>query len=84
MEFIPGAELDGFDIAIPLSVIRWFRGIPTLSDRWLAFAVGGSLLLQLAALYSPLGDDSVVSLGLSDLGLWLGLGLLWTSPSPAV
>jgi len=52
-----------------LYVIRWLRETPTLSNGWLAFAVGGSLVLQLAVLYTPLNQYfGTVPLGLAD---WL-------------
>ncbi|WP_434531798.1 calcium-translocating P-type ATPase, PMCA-type [Haloarcula sp. NS06] len=60
-----------------LYVIRWLRETPTLSNRWLASAVGGSILLQLAVLYSPLNIYfGTVPLGLSDWGLLGGVLLL--------
>jgi len=71
-----------------LYVIRWLRETPTLSNRWLAGAVAGSLALQLAVLYTPLGDAfGTVALGLADWGyiaavatgvlpLYLAVGLL--------
>ncbi len=37
-----------------LYVIRWVRDTPTLSNPWLLAAVGSSLALQLAVLYTPL------------------------------
>jgi Ca2+-transporting ATPase len=37
-----------------LYVIRWLRETPTLSNPWLAIAIGGSVVLQLAVLYTPL------------------------------
>jgi len=63
-----------------LYVIRWLRETPTLSNRWLAFAVGGSILLQLAVLYTPLnGYFGTVPLGLTDWGL-IGMVLLLALP----
>ncbi|MDS0261389.1 cation-translocating P-type ATPase [Haloarcula sp. S1CR25-12] len=59
-----------------LYVIRWLRETPTLSNRWLAAAVGGSVALQLAVLYTPLADSfGTVPLGLADWGLIGGLML---------
>jgi Ca2+-transporting ATPase len=61
-------------------VIRGLRETPTLSNRWLAFAVGGSILLQLAVLYSPLNVYfGTVPLGLTDWGL-IGMVLLLALP----
>ena len=55
-----------------LYVIRWLRETPTLSNRWLALAVGVSLLLQLAILYTPLNQYfGTVPLGLAD---WIVIG----------
>ena len=60
-----------------LYVIRWLRETPTLSNRWLASAVGGSILLQLAVLYTPLNVYfGTVPLGLGDWGLIGGVLLL--------
>ncbi|WP_058991760.1 calcium-translocating P-type ATPase, PMCA-type [Haloarcula sp. CBA1127] len=60
-----------------LYVIRWLRETPTLSNRWLASAVGGSILLQLAVLYTPLNVYfGTVPLGLADWGLIGGVLLL--------
>lgn len=62
-----------------LYVIRWLRETPTLSNRWLAVAVAGSILLQLAVLYTPLNDYfGTVPLGVADwglLGVLLGVAL---------
>ncbi|MEF8779453.1 MAG: cation-translocating P-type ATPase [Haloferacaceae archaeon] len=55
-----------------LYVIRWFRETPTFSNPWLALAVGGSLALQLAVLYTPLNQYfGTVPLGLAD---WMRIG----------
>nr|WP_157744220.1 cation-translocating P-type ATPase C-terminal domain-containing protein [Halopenitus persicus] len=55
-----------------LYVIRWLRETPTFSNPWLAFAVGVSVLLQLAVLDTSLNQYfGTVSLGLAD---WLLLG----------
>ncbi|EMA18182.1 calcium-translocating P-type ATPase, PMCA-type [Haloarcula amylolytica] len=60
-----------------LYVIRWLRETPTLSNRWLASAVGGSILLQLAVLYTPLNVYfGTVPLRLTDWGLIGGILLL--------
>jgi Ca2+-transporting ATPase len=57
-----------------LYVIRWLRETPTLSNPWLGIAVGVSLLLQLAVLYSPLNQYfGTVALDLTD---WARLGTL--------
>jgi Ca2+-transporting ATPase len=53
-----------------LYVIRWLRETPTLSNRWLAVAVGVSAALQLAVLYTPLNDYfETVPLGVGDWGI---------------
>jgi Ca2+-transporting ATPase len=63
-----------------LYVIRWFRETPTFSNSWLAVAVGTSLLLQLAVLYTPVAEYfGTVPLGLADWGL-LGAVLLVALP----
>jgi Ca2+-transporting ATPase len=55
-----------------LYVIRWLRETPTFSNPWLALAVGVSLLLQLAILYTPLNQYfGTVPLGLAD---WIVIG----------
>ncbi|MDZ5811920.1 cation transporting ATPase C-terminal domain-containing protein, partial [Halorubrum sp. AD140] len=55
-----------------LYVIRWLRETPTFSNPWLAFAVGVSLLFQLAVLYTPLNQYfGTVPLGVAD---WILLG----------
>ncbi|KOX93999.1 haloacid dehalogenase [Haloarcula rubripromontorii] len=60
-----------------LHVIRWLRETPPLSNRWLASAVCGSILLQLAVLYTPLNTYfGTVPLGLADWGLIGGVLLL--------
>ena len=56
-----------------LYVIRWLRETPTLSNRWLAGAVGLSLVLQLTVLYTPLSTYfGTVPLDLADWGLLAG------------
>jgi len=56
-----------------LYVIRWLRETPTLSNRWLAGAVGLSLVLQLAVLYTPLSAYfGTVPLGIADWGVLAG------------
>ncbi|EMA09881.1 Ca2+-transporting ATPase [Haloarcula vallismortis] len=63
-----------------LHVIRWLRETPPLSNRWLSSAVCGSILLQLAALYTPLNTYfGTVPLGLADWGL-IGAVLLLALP----
>jgi Ca2+-transporting ATPase len=60
-----------------LYVIRWLRETPALSNRWLAGAVGLSLTLQLAVLYTPLSTYfGTVPLGLADWGLLTGVLLV--------
>ena len=55
-----------------LYVVRWLRGTPTLSNPWLALAVGGSGALQLAVLYTPLNRYfGTVPLGVGD---WVLIG----------
>jgi Ca2+-transporting ATPase len=57
-----------------LYVVRWTRDTPLLSNRWLALAVGASLALHLAVLYSPLSAYfGTVPLSLSDWGLLAGV-----------
>jgi len=59
-----------------LYVIRWLQETPTLSNRWLAAAVGGSLALQLAVLYTPLNDYfGTVPLGAAGWGYVLALSV---------
>ncbi|GAB6861355.1 cation-translocating P-type ATPase [Haloplanus litoreus] len=56
-----------------LYVIRWLRETPTLSNPWLMAAVGSSLALQLAVLYTPLNRYfGTVPLALGD---WLLIGV---------
>jgi Ca2+-transporting ATPase len=53
-----------------LYVIRWLRKTPTVSNPWLAAAVVGSVVLQLAVLYTPLNRYfGTVPLGLEDWGV---------------
>jgi Ca2+-transporting ATPase len=53
-----------------LYVIRWLRETPTFSNPWLALAVGGSAVMQLAVLYTPLNQYfGTVPLGLEDWGI---------------
>ena len=48
-----------------LAVIRVHEGLPLLANRWLVLAVGLSLALQVALIYTPLGDlFGVVPLGM--------------------
>jgi len=55
---------------VKLYVIRWLRETPTRSNRWLAGAVGVSLALQLAVLYTPLREYfGTVALDAGDWGL---------------
>jgi len=53
-----------------LYVIRWLRETPTVSNPWLALAVGGSAVMQLAVLYTPLNRYfGTVPLALADWGI---------------
>ncbi len=53
-----------------LYVIRWLRGTPILSNRWLSAAVAASIALQLAVLYTPLNRYfGTVPLGVADWGI---------------
>jgi Ca2+-transporting ATPase len=53
-----------------LYVVRWARGTPPGTNRWLAVAVVVSFLLHLAVLYTPLsGAFGTVPLSLADWGL---------------
>jgi Ca2+-transporting ATPase len=53
-----------------LYIVRWLRETPTFSNPWLALAVGGSVVLQLAVLYTPLNQYfGTVPLGLEDWGI---------------
>jgi Ca2+-transporting ATPase len=64
-----------------LYVIRWLRETPTLSNLWLALAVGVSAVLQLAVLYTPLNRYfGTVPLGLADWGI-IGAVLLVGLPA---
>ena len=57
-----------------LYVIRWLRETPTFSNRWLAGAVGASLLLQLSVLYTPLNQYfGTVPLALGDWAVLAGV-----------
>ena len=60
-----------------LYIIRWLRETPTFSNPWLTLAVGGSVVLQLAVLYTPLNQYfGTVPLGLEDWGIIGGVLLL--------
>jgi Ca2+-transporting ATPase len=64
-----------------LYVIRWFRETPTFSNPWLAAAVGASMLLQLAVLYTPLEQYfGTVPLGVAD---WALIGAVLAVALPA-
>jgi len=53
-----------------LYVIRWLRETPTVSNPWLATAVGASIVLQASVLYTPLRRYfGTVPLGVADLTL---------------
>ena len=57
-----------FELA-KLYVVRWTRGTRPFANQWLAGAVGLSLLLQLAVLYTPLNRYfGTVPLGVADWG----------------
>jgi Ca2+-transporting ATPase len=65
---------------VKLYVVRWTRETPLATNPWLAVAVGTSLLLHLAVLYTPLADFfGTVPLSLADWGL-LGLVALVGAP----
>jgi Ca2+-transporting ATPase len=67
---------------VKLYVVRWTRGTPVLTNPWLAAAVGGSLLLQLAVLYTPLNRYfGTVPLGVGD---WLILGTVFLVGAPVL
>ncbi len=55
---------------VKLYVVRWARETPTVSNPWLAAAVGASLLLHLSILYTPLQTYfGTVPLTVADWGL---------------
>ncbi|MFD1644560.1 cation-translocating P-type ATPase [Haloarchaeobius litoreus] len=61
---------------LKLYVVRWSRDTPLVSNRWLALAVGASLVLHLSVLYTPLSAYfGTVALTLGDWGV-LGTALL--------
>ncbi|WP_132061198.1 cation-translocating P-type ATPase [Halorussus amylolyticus] len=65
---------------VKLYVVRWVKDTPKLTNPWLTAAVGTSLLLQLAVLYTPLGQYfGTVPLDITDWGL-LGVVLLAGGP----
>ncbi|WP_324761019.1 cation-translocating P-type ATPase [Haloarcula sp. GH36] len=65
---------------VKLYVVRWTKGTPALSNPWLVAAVGASLALQLAVLYTPLNQYfGTVPLGVTDWAL-LGVVLLVATP----
>ena len=67
---------------VKLYAVRWMRGTPALTNPWLAAAVGASLLLQLAVLYTPLNAYfGTVPLGLDD---WLLLGTVFLVGAPVL
>jgi len=69
----------GFEF-VKLYVVRWARGTPVLTNRWLAGAVATSLALQLAVLYTPLNNYfGTVPLSLADWGL---LGIVFVLGAP--
>ncbi|MEF8882809.1 MAG: cation-translocating P-type ATPase [Halapricum sp.] len=66
---------------VKLYVVRWARGTAVLTNPWLTSAVGASLMLQLAVIYTPLSEYfGTVPLGLTDWGL-LGIVLLGGTPA---
>ena len=63
-----------------LYVVRWVRDTPTLTNPWLAVAVGASLALHLAVLYTPVRKFfDVVQLSAADWGV-LALAVAGTAP----
>jgi len=71
----------GFEF-VKLYVVRWMRGTSPISNRWLALAVAGSILLQLAVLYTPLNDYfDTVPLGVGD---WQVLGVTFLLGTPVL
>ncbi len=64
---------------VKLYVVRWSRGTPTLSNRWLAVAVVTSLVLHMAVLYTPLTEFfGTVPLSVADWGILGGVVLVGT------
>jgi Ca2+-transporting ATPase len=64
---------------VKLYVVRWTRGTPAVSNRWLAVAVATSLLLHMAVLYTPLADFfGTVPLSVADWGILGGVVLAGT------
>jgi len=56
---------------VKLYVVRWSRGTPPLTNRWLVGAVLASFVLHLSVLYTPLNQYfGTVPLGIGDWG-WL-------------
>ncbi|AGN02572.1 P-type ATPase, translocating [Salinarchaeum sp. Harcht-Bsk1] len=67
---------------VKLYVVRWARDTPTLSNPYLGLAVGTSLVLQLAILYTPLSTYfGTVAL---DAGDWALLGVVLLVGTPAM
>ncbi len=65
---------------VKLYVVRWTTATPTVSNPWLAGAVGVSLCLQLTVLYTPLRSYfGTVPLTTADWGL-LGVVVLIGTP----
>ncbi|ELZ32408.1 P-type ATPase, translocating [Halogeometricum pallidum JCM 14848] len=72
---------------VKLYVVRWSRGTPPLTNRWLAGAVSASFALHLSVLYTPLNQYfGTVPLGIDDWGRLLAalavavpgfLGVAW-------
>ncbi|MEF8785552.1 MAG: calcium-translocating P-type ATPase, PMCA-type [Haloarculaceae archaeon] len=64
---------------VKLYVVRWTRGTPAVSNRWLAVAIVTSLLLHMAVLYTPLADFfGTVPLSVADWGILGGVVLAGT------
>jgi Ca2+-transporting ATPase len=64
---------------VKLYVVRWTRGTPAVSNRWLAVAVVTSLILHMAVLYTPLADFfGTVPLSMADWGILGGVVLVGT------
>lgn len=67
---------------VKLYVVRWTRRTPALSNPWLWVAVGASLTLQLAVIYTPLNQYfGTVPLGVSD---WVLLGVVLLVGTPVL
>jgi Ca2+-transporting ATPase len=66
---------------VKLYAVRWLKGTPLTSNPWLAAAVAGSLVMQLAVLYTPLrGYFGTVPLAVADWAI-IGGALLVGAPA---